>query len=99
MPLTHLQGGDFTGRQMHILAFARPQTMGEDGAKEPGRRTVVQHLWRFKGFKSEIDSDGVALIGPDALFVGTQGESLFVIRGDDLGYELPCEKPSPSCRG
>jgi hypothetical protein len=54
MPLTDLQGGGFTGRQMHILAFAKPQTMGEDGAKEPGCRTVVEHVWRIKGFKPEI---------------------------------------------
>lgn len=76
-------GGVQVGREVDVLAALGLQALGEDGIEEAGGRAVVEPGGRCERPQAQVDGDGVALAGADALAVFADLEALLVVAGGD----------------
>lgn len=74
-----LKGGVAIGREMHVVALSWIEPLGEDAVEESFDRAMVKCAWRRGRGQTEIDLNGMALIGPNSAFVFGKGETLLVV--------------------
>src|SRR5262245_10611880 len=65
-------------RQVDVPAAARLQSLGADRGQVGFRRAVEQHLRRLARIEPQIDVDGVALVGPNAVTRGVARQAVLV---------------------
>ncbi len=74
------------GREVDVVAGHGAKALGPDRVQGVGDRAVVEVRGRFGRRQVQVDGDGVALVGPDAVSADAalDGEALLVVDGDGV---------------